>query len=176
VTGALRVTRLGAATGALAMALALVAAANLTAAPVWRGTATVTAVTGVVVLVAVLWRWADGLAVALTLLAAPAAFALANRDEVFVASVPWAVALLCVGELASWSLDAITAVPPSRAVEADRAARTAALLVGAAGVSTLVLATAGLPSPRGLLAEIVGLAAALGVLLLASMPRARRPR
>jgi hypothetical protein len=163
--------RIATAAAAVAMGGAVLASANLAASPDWRGTATFVASIGLACLVAALVRWPQALTPALVFLAVPFLTTLPGRAGTYTGAVPWAVALLLVGELADWSHDAASQVDVPAAVQGDRAAAVAGTAAGGAVLSALVLVAAGVPPPGGALPELLGLTGAMGVVVLATLAR-----
>jgi hypothetical protein len=82
--------------------------------------------------------------------------------------------LLLVDQLTAWSFDAATGAIERGRDSAMRVARTSAVVVVGAGLTGLVLSAGDLPVPGGLAAEVIGIAAALGVIGLAASRRWER--
>jgi len=156
---------------ALLMGVALAAAANLTAAPEWRRLSAIVAGAGVVLLAAALWWRPAALAGALGLLALPLAFALPDRGGLFVPAVAWTAGLVTTGELAGWAYDRRGPTVPSPSLRRGQAATLVAVVAGSVVLGLLVLVVSGLPAPGGVLPEALGLAGALGIVLLATVRR-----
>ena len=82
--------------------------------------------------------------------------------------------LLLVDQLTAWSFDAATGAIERGRDSTLRVARTVAVVVVGAGLTALVLSAGDLPVPGGLAAEVIGIAAALGVIGLAASRRWER--
>jgi hypothetical protein len=157
-------------------ALALVSALVLTLTGALAGPAAASTLAaelgsvGVALLAGALWRWPGLLPPALVLVAVPWGLALTERARPFE-SVAVGVGLLVTGELAGWTQDLSTVVPPSGRDSVRIAVRTALLALGCATVSTLLLVVSALPAPASLLRLLVGLGAALAVVALLTLRR-----
>jgi hypothetical protein len=139
----------------------------------WRRTAVVIGAAGLVLLAGALgWRprW---LPAAIVVLGAGFALCLPGQSEPAAVTVPVAALLMAAMELAGWAQDLRTRVPASAAVTRARARsvvlRTAFAALAAAGV----LAVAGLPAPGGILPELAGVGATVGVVALVALRRWR---
>jgi hypothetical protein len=100
---------------------------------------------------------------AVAFVAAAYAAALVLRDQSIDPYAPvFGGGLLLLAELAQWALE--RPVPPEPGLAARRASLTAATVVAAGGVGAVVLAMSELATEGGVLLQLVGVAAAVGVL------------
>jgi hypothetical protein len=134
-----------------------------------RGIAALAGVAGVVlILVALLVAWDDGLVVGPALLLVAYALSLADRGEALDRAAPLvAVGLLAVVDLGSWSLE-LRDGAEERALA--RLPSVVLLLLGAAAASTLVLTVGGVRTGSGLALWALGAASAIGLLFLIAAP------
>lgn len=120
---------------------------------------------GFALLAAVVSRQSAFVAWAIAFLGAEYAVALMLRDETIDANAPvYAGGLLLVAELGHWGLE--RPVPGEPGLSRRRAWLLAAMVVAAGGVGAVVLAMSELATGGGLLLQLVGVAAAVGVLAL----------
>jgi hypothetical protein len=135
-----------------------------------RGLAALAGVAGVVlILVALLVAWDDGLVVGPTMLLVAYALSLADRGEALDRAAPLvAVGLLAVVEFGSWSLELRDGAEERPLA---RLPSVFLLLLGAAAASTLVLTVGGIRIGGGLALWALGAAAAIGLLALIAVPK-----
>jgi hypothetical protein len=162
------------AAGALVAALLGIASAVSLATDDSRRGAVLFGVVGVGVLVGGLTASSSAYPPGLMLIAAAFAFSLPGQDSASVPIVGAAFLLLLVDQLVAWSLDAATGAVERGSDVAKRGARVVAFCLAGAAVAALVLYAGTLPVPGGLAAEMIGLAAALGVFALAAGRRWER--
>ncbi len=166
-----RLIRWLAAGGAVIAALLVLALAVSLATDDSRRGAVVFGVVGVGALVAGLTASSGVYAGGLVCIAAAFAFSLPGQESASAPIIGAAFLLLLVDQLVAWSLDAATdAVERGRDI-ARRGVRVLSVSIGGAAVSALVLYAGTLPVPGGLAAEMIGIAAALGVFALAASRR-----
>jgi hypothetical protein len=169
-----RLIRWLAAGGAMIAALLVLALAVSLATDDSRRGAVVFGVVGVGALVAGLTASSGAYAAGLVCIAAAFAFSLPGQESASAPIIGVALLLLLVDQLVAWSLDAATgAVERGRAI-ARRGVRVFVVSIGGAAVAGLVLYAGTLPVPGGLAAELIGIAAALGVFVLAASRRWER--
>ena len=169
-----RVIRWLTAAGAVVAALLVLALAISLATGDSRRGAVVFGVVGVGALVAGLTASSGAYPAGLVCIAAAFAFSLPGQESASAPIVGAAFLLLVVDQLVAWSLDAVTgAVERGRDI-ARRGMRVVVVSIAGAAVAGLVLYAGTLPVPRGLAAEMIGIAAALGVFALAASRRWER--
>ena len=105
---------------------------------------------------------------ALVALAVAFSFSLAGNHVASGGVIGASALLLLVDQLTAWSFDAATGAIERGRDSTIRVARTVAVVVVGAGLTALVLSAGDLPVPGGLAAEVIGIAAALGVIGLAA--------
>jgi len=169
-----RSVRWGAAVGALiAGVLVVVVAASAAGADGRRGTV-IFGIAGVAFLIAGLVLSSGVYPAALVALAVSFSFSLTGHHVESAAVIGASALLLLVDQLTAWSFDAATGAIERGRGSAMRVARTIAVVVVGAGLTGLVLSAGDLPVPGGLAAEVIGIAAALGVIGLAASRRWER--
>ena len=166
--------RWGAALGALvAGVLVVFVAASAAGADGRRGTV-IFGIAGVAFLIAGLVISSGVYPAALVALAVSFSFSLTGHHVAAAGVIGASALLLLVDQLTAWSFDAATGAIERGRDSAIRAARTVAVVVVGAGLTALVLSAGDLPVPGGLAAEVIGIAAALGVIGLAASRRWER--
>jgi hypothetical protein len=163
-----RVVRWLTAAGAVVAALLVLTLAVSLATDDSRRGAIIFGVIGVGALVAGLTVSSGAYAGGLVCIAAAFAFSLPGQESASAPIVGAAFLLLLVDQLVAWSLDAATgAIERGRDI-ARRGVRVLVVSITGAAVAGLVLYAGTLPVPGGLAAEMIGIAAALGVFALAA--------
>lgn len=143
-----------------------------------RGLASLAGLVGLVlVLVALLAAWDDGLVAGAALLLVAYAVSFGDSGTALDRGAPLvAVGLLAVVELGSWSLELRDGAEERPLA---RLPRLGLLVVGAAAASALMLAVGGVRTDAGLALWALGAAAAIGLLVLIAQPaiavRSTRP-
>jgi hypothetical protein len=169
-----RVIRWLTAAGAVVAALLVVVSAISMATDDSRRGAVIFGTVGVAVLLAALVASSAAYAPGLLLIAVAFAFSLPGQESASPPIVGVAFLLLLVDQLVAWSHDAATGAVERGGDIARRGARAVAFATGGAAVTGLVLYAGTLPVPGGLAAEMIGIAAALGVFALAASRRWER--
>jgi hypothetical protein len=171
-----RRARLVTAAAALAVA-AVLAVAPLTPRDILLPLQVAAGVAGVVALIAGLLGWQPAIGCSVALLAVDYGATLAGTSGTDPAAPLEAAGLLLVAELAAWSLECRTRAGDGPGVLAWRLRRLALVEVIALVSGTAVLAAAGLPAHGGTSLGAIGVASAVGVLMIAAavLRRLRRP-
>ena len=170
-TREVRLIRWLTAAGAVIAALFVLALAMSLATDDSRRGAVVFGVVGVGALVAGLTASSGAYAAGLVCIAAAFAFSLPGQESASAPIIGAAFLLLLVDQLVAWSLDAATAPSSEAATSQGAGYECSRCRSGAPPSPRSVLYVGTLPVPGGLAAEMIGIAAALGVFALAASRR-----